>query len=337
MRKYLITLICLLNLGCSPPKENNIIRIVGSSTAFPYIIAVAEDFYRVNKDTNPVIEPTGTGMGFKLFCGQDQASAPSMIVASRKIKQSELDLCKSNGVTNVYESVFGYDGIIITTSQKNQLSNLTRKDLFLAMSNFKADSGKLVNNNISYWNEININLPKEQIIVYGPNASSGTREEINSLIMNYTCNKNPNIKKLYKDNKVSCSEIRTDKAFVDVGKNENLVITKIKQTGNALGITGYNYFIQNKQDIKAIKIDGIYPTRQNMISMEYSLTRPILIYYKKQPSPKGNIRTKKFLERLFSEFMVGYKGYLQTKGMIPISNEIINATRSKINEIFSDS
>ena len=44
------------------------IRIVGSSTVFPFSTAVAEQFGKTSGFATPVVESTGTGGGFKLFC-----------------------------------------------------------------------------------------------------------------------------------------------------------------------------------------------------------------------------------------------------------------------------
>ena len=43
------------------------IKIVGSSTVYPYATVVAEKFGKSGKFKTPVIESTGTGGGMKLF------------------------------------------------------------------------------------------------------------------------------------------------------------------------------------------------------------------------------------------------------------------------------
>ena len=59
-------------------------------TVFPFATAVAEHFGQAGKFKAPVIESTGTGGGFKLFCaGVGGDDTPDIANASRKIKASE--------------------------------------------------------------------------------------------------------------------------------------------------------------------------------------------------------------------------------------------------------
>ena len=48
--------------------SGNDIRIVGSSTVYPFTKAVAEEFMRANPGITVTVESTGTGAGMKLFC-----------------------------------------------------------------------------------------------------------------------------------------------------------------------------------------------------------------------------------------------------------------------------
>ena len=59
------------------------IQIVGSSTVFPFTTAVAENFGKAGKFKTPVVESTGTGGGFKLFCGGVGGDNPDVTNASR--------------------------------------------------------------------------------------------------------------------------------------------------------------------------------------------------------------------------------------------------------------
>src|SRR4029453_3969836 len=88
------------------------IRIVGSSTVYPFATAVAERFARANPSVPaPVIESTGTGAGMKLFCAGVGERFPDIENASRRMKASEAKSCAANGVTEVTEIQVGIDGI----------------------------------------------------------------------------------------------------------------------------------------------------------------------------------------------------------------------------------
>ena len=89
------------------------IRIVGSSTVYPFATAVAEEFGRGGKFKTPIIESTGTGGGMKLFCAGVGVEHPDISNASRRIKQTEFDQCAKNGVKEITEVKIGYDGIVI--------------------------------------------------------------------------------------------------------------------------------------------------------------------------------------------------------------------------------
>ena len=87
------------------------IRIVGSSTVFPYTQAVAEQFANMTGAPAPIVESTGTGGGMKIFCAGVGADHPDLTGASRAMKSSEYSLCAENGVNEITEALIGYDGL----------------------------------------------------------------------------------------------------------------------------------------------------------------------------------------------------------------------------------
>ena len=97
MNKLLLAL-ALIAIA-TPALARDQISIVGSSTVFPFSTTAAEDFGKTTNFATPVIESTGSGGGFKLFCAGVGTEFPDITNASRQVKQSEIDLCASNGVT----------------------------------------------------------------------------------------------------------------------------------------------------------------------------------------------------------------------------------------------
>src|SRR5688572_23274119 len=87
----------LLMAGAAQAQGRDQIRVVGSSTVYPFTTAVAEQIGRTGGKT-PVVESTGTGGGFKLFCAGVGVTHPDATNASRRIKASEFEECKKNGV-----------------------------------------------------------------------------------------------------------------------------------------------------------------------------------------------------------------------------------------------
>src|SRR5690242_2740222 len=98
--------------GTASAQGRDQIRIVGSSTVFPFTSAVAETFGRSGRFKTPVVESTGTGGGIKQFCAGVGVQHPDISNASRRIKKSELEGCAANGVTAVTELEVGFDGIV---------------------------------------------------------------------------------------------------------------------------------------------------------------------------------------------------------------------------------
>ena len=96
------------------------IRIVGSSTVYPFATTVAEQFGKTTKYKTPVIESTGSGGGLKLFCAGVGVEHPDITNASRAIKSSEVERCAKNGVTEITEVKVGYDGIALANSKKTE-------------------------------------------------------------------------------------------------------------------------------------------------------------------------------------------------------------------------
>ena len=145
------------------------IKIVGSSTVYPFATTVAERFGKTSGFKTPVVESTGSGGGLKLFCAGLGTQHPDITNASRRIKQTEIDNCKKNGIKDITEVKIGYDGIAIANSNKGADFHLSLRDLYLALAkDIPADiDGKTVKPNpYKKWNEINPTYPDLPIVVY---------------------------------------------------------------------------------------------------------------------------------------------------------------------------
>ena len=160
------------------------IRIVGSSTVYPFTTAVAEQFGKTSGMKTPVVESTGTGGGFKLFCAGVGEDSPDFTNASRAIKKGEFEDCAKNGVTEIVEIKIGFDGLSLAQSKAAPDLNLTKQQIFLALAKEVPDKdGKLVANPYKMWSDIDPSLPAEKIEVLGPPPTSGTRDSFVELVM----------------------------------------------------------------------------------------------------------------------------------------------------------
>ena len=139
------------------------IKIVGSSTVYPFATVVAERFGKKSIYNTPVIESTGSGGGLKLFCKGIGIEHPDITNASRRIKQSEIDSCAATGITEITEIKIGYDGIVIANSRKAEKLSLTKRQIFLALApmvpNPNGDE-TLIKNPYKTWKDVDSNITK---------------------------------------------------------------------------------------------------------------------------------------------------------------------------------
>ncbi|AOS96320.1 Phosphate-binding protein PstS precursor [Microbulbifer aggregans] len=299
------------------------ISIVGSSTVYPFTTTVAERFSRATQFKTPVVESTGTGGGMKLFCQGVGESTADITGASRRIKQSELDMCQENGV-DVVEVQVGYDGIVMANAKSKETFELSRKDIFLALAKEVPNpdgSETLVENPYKTWKEVNPALPNVKIEVLGPPPTSGTRDAFAELAMEGGCKKFDWIaaKKSEDKNayKAICHTVREDGAYIEAGENDNLIVNKLVANPNALGIFGFSFLDQNADKVHGSIIEGHKPTFDSIADQSYPVSRPLFIYVKKAHASviPG---MKQFLAEFTSERAWGEDGYLADKGMIPL-------------------
>ena len=319
-----VAAILAASIGVANAQQRDVISIVGSSTVYPFATVVAERFGKAGSFKTPKIESTGTGGGFKLFCGSVGVQHPDMSNASRAIKASEFEACQKNGVKEIVEVKIGYDGIVVANSKKGPALKLTTKDIFLALAKEVPDpkGGEgLVANPYKTWKEVNAALPDVKIEVLGPPPTSGTRDAFLELGMEPGAIKFEGLKKLSKDDAKKFqkvfSSIREDGAYVEAGENDNLIVQKLGANPNALGIFGFSFLDQNNDKIQGSYVDGNPPTFENIASGKYTMSRPLFFYVK--TAHVGVIPgIKEYLAEFTSEKAWGKDGYLSEKGLIPL-------------------
>ena len=257
-----IAFAAIVMLPCTVSAREQI-RIVGSSTVYPFAASVAEHFGKAGDYRTPVVESTGTGAGFKLFCGGIGEAAPDITDASRRMLDSEREQCTKAGITNIVEVKMGFDGITLANSVKGPRFSLTKKQIFLALARQVPVSGKLVLNPYTHWKQIDAALPDVPIKVYGTPPVSGTRDTFVELVMQRGCAEVPAFTTAFKDEtmrKQQCQLLREDGAFVEAGENGNLIAQKLIGDPQSLGIFGFSFLDQNMGQIQGSVIDGVKPT-----------------------------------------------------------------------------
>jgi phosphate transport system substrate-binding protein len=295
-------------------KKRNHLQIVGSSTLYPFTSVIAETFGRDTEFRTPIVESTGTGGGFKLFCSGVGFEFPDFSNASRRIEKSEITRCNENGIKGIVEIKIGYDGIVLANAIKGEKFNLTKEQVFLALH----ESSKY-----NYWNEIDPSLPNKKITVYGPPATSGTRDAFIELVMEEPC------KKLTKLSKKKCGVIRSDGHFIEAGENDNLIVQKLMHDEDALGIFGFSFLEENHSSIKAATMNNVDPSFNSIVAGKYPVSRPLFIYFKKEHLNLVS-GMKEFVLEVVSKNTIGFDGYLLQKGLIPLTDLEINQVRNEV-------
>ena len=257
------------------------VRVVGSSTVFPFAKKVAESFVQSNPGfASPLIESTGTGGGFSLFCEGLGPSTPDIANASRRMKASEFEDCQANGVEDIMEVQVGLDGIAFAAATDGISLNLTPQIVYEAIA--ANPYGEPQTNET--WADVDPSLPNVPILVYGPPATSGTRDALKELVLEPACKTNETTAALKDTDEDAfdriCTELRSDGKYVDQGEQDNLIVQKISNNDNAVGVFGYSYLEENAQSVKGLPMNGVAPTYENISSFAYPGARPLYIYVK---------------------------------------------------------
>jgi phosphate transport system substrate-binding protein len=294
------------------------VRAVGSSTVYPFATAVAEKVSGAG-GKSPVVESTGTGAGMKLFCAGTGASFPDVENASRRIKASEFEECKKNGVAEIIEVQIGIDGIAFAEASGGPNMKLTPELVYKALAATPFGKPQSAKN----WNDVDPSLPAIPILVYGPPTTSGTRDALKELILEAGCKTDPAMAALKDSDKdayeKNCTAVREDGAYVDGGENDNLLVQKISQNPKAIGVFGYSFLEENAGKLKGVPMSGVSPTYATISDFSYPGARPLYIYVK-----KAHLGPIKGLKEFLAEWpnAWGPEGYLKAKGMVVAPDDV---------------
>ncbi|MES3676910.1 substrate-binding domain-containing protein [Halomonas elongata] len=299
------------------------IRIVGSSTVYPFASYVTEEFGATTEYPTPVIESTGSGGGLRLFCNGVGEGTPDITNASRRIKTSELERCEENGVTDVTEVKIGSDGIVFAQSSDNEEMDLTLEQLFLAVAAKVPVDGELVDNPYTNWSQIDDSLPDREISIYGPPSTSGTRDAFEELAMEVPS------EEMEAYGGEGYTEVRSDGVYIDAGENDNLIVQRLTEDTNAFGIFGYSFLEENSDTLIGSQIEGVAPEPEAISAGDYPVARSLFFYVKNQHA-EDVPPLYDYVDMFVSEAMIGKGGYLSDIGLIPLPEAERETTRQNV-------
>jgi phosphate transport system substrate-binding protein len=282
------TVTALVALGISAPSafsQNSGIAIDGSSTVFPISEAMAEEFMAENSGIDVTVGVSGTGGGFEKFCADEL----DITGASRPIKQEEMDACAAAGIEYIEVPVATDAITVVINAENNWAEDMTIEQLKMLWE--PAAEGT-----ITSWSQIDSSWPDEPINLFGPGTDSGTFDYFTDEIV---------------------GEEGASRADYTASEDDNILVLGVSRDVNALGYFGLAYYLENQDTLKAVAVEGVLPTTENVDNGTYTpLSRPLFIYVKKD-SLDNNDDVQAFVEF----FLENASEIVPEVGYVPLSDD----------------
>lgn len=295
--------------------ETRAIRIVGSSTLYAMTTDVAEVFGRGTRYPAPVVESTGTGGGFKLFCAGNGSDTPDVVMASRQMTEGERRQCAGAGVTAVEALPLGTGGVVVAMAADAPSYPLSLRHLWLAMAAKVPVDGRLVPNPYRTWRAIDPALPDLPIQVYGPPPTSGTHDALLGMILDVACHEDPAMVALpLRERLDACERLREDGAYIHAGESDEMLSRRLLSNPRAVGIVGHQVLDQHRS-LKAATLNGVAPTAATLYDRSYPLVRTLYLYVKGAHLPRTP-GLGRFVSTYLSDAMIGPDGRLVALGLV---------------------
>jgi phosphate transport system substrate-binding protein len=294
----LLLLFPVWGCGGTPPGYTGRIQIDGSSTVYPVTEAFAEEFQLLNQGIRLTVGFSGTGGGFQRFCNGEL----DLTGASRPIRETEMELCAANGIEYL-EIPIALDGLSVVVNPANDFADcLTVEELRRTWE---------PGSRVTTWRDIRPTFPSEPIILYGAGTDSGTFDYFTEAIMG------------------RAGSSRTD---YQASENDNILVLGINGDRYSLGYFGYSYYVENRDRVKLLGIDGgegcVTPDSESVRTGTYApLSRPLFIYVTLDDLQRPEIRA--FVEYALDEAAV----LIPPTGYIPLPQEEYESIRSRMVEL----
>lgn len=298
--------------ACAPTPDA--VRVVGSSTVYPFAVAAAE---RVEGAT-VVIEQTGSGGGHKIFCAPN--SRADVALSSRARLPEEAQGCTRNGRAHTVEIALGRDAIVLVHSQSpvRGPDSLTREQLWRALAaELPGPDCAFASNTARQWSDVDASLPDQPIRVYGPPPTSGTRDAFLMLAVEAGARRDPCMAALERRDaaafRARAGRLRQDGAWIDAGENDPALLSALGARPGAVGVVGRGGLLRGETGPKPLRIEGVLPVDEPLRGGRYALVRPLYLY----ADHAMDAPTRAFVDAMISERALGPGGYLREAGLIP--------------------
>ena len=327
LTKLSVSTIALLAASAMTASARDQLQISGSSTVLPFATIVAEAFGEQGTFKTPVVEGGGSGAGRAALCKGVGEDTIDIANSSSKIKQSDIDACKANGVNDIMEIRIGYDGIVFASDIAGPDFALVPADIYGAIGGQVVKDGALVANASKTWADVNAALPKQDILALIPGTKHGTREVFNQKVVETGC-KDTGAYDLFlktaegaddaakaKAALAACDTLRADGAQVEIDGDYTETLSRLAANKNAVGVFGLSFYENNADKLKVATVKGIVPSTATIADGTYPVSRPLFMYVKK--AHIGVIPgLQEYLDFFLSDDMVGPEGKLVEYGLV---------------------
>jgi phosphate transport system substrate-binding protein len=263
------------------------VQIAGSSTVLPYASIVAEAFGENFEFPTPVVESGGSSTGLRRFCEGVGENTIDIANSSRSIRPNEIETCAANGVTDIIEVRFGYDGIVFASDINGPSFEFTPSDWYLALAAELPVDGAMVANPNTSWDEVRAELPAQAIAAYIPGTRHGTREVFDENVILQGCEDTGSMAAMMEMGmdedaaEEACMEIRADGVSVDIDGDYTETLSRIRSNTDGIGVFGLAFYSNNTDTLRVATMNDIEPTVESIASGEYPVSRPLFFYIKK--------------------------------------------------------
>ncbi|MBF9058670.1 phosphonate ABC transporter substrate-binding protein [Rhodobacterales bacterium HKCCSP123] len=262
------------------------VQVAGSSTVLPYASIVAEAFGENFDFPTPVVESGGSSTGLRRFCEGVGENTIDIANSSRSIRESEIATCAENGVTDIIEVRFGYDGIVFASDINGPSFAFTQSDWYLALAaNLPVDGAMVPNPNTS-WDQVRADLPAQDIAAYIPGTRHGTREVFDENVILQGCEDSGAMAAMMEMGmdedaaEEACMELRADGVSTDIDGDYTETLARITANPEGIGVFGLAFYENNTDRLQVATMAGVEPTVANIASGTYPVSRPLFFYIK---------------------------------------------------------
>jgi phosphate transport system substrate-binding protein len=337
--KLTASALAIAAVAASAATARDNVQVTGSSTVLPYSTIVAEAFGENFDFKTPVVEGGGSGAGRQKMCEGVGPNTVDIANSSSRITQRDLDTCAANGVTEVMEVRFGYDGIVFASDVRGPEFAFTPGDIFNALAAQVNVNGAIVPNAYSQWSDFNANLPAQNILVLSPGTKHGTREVFDERVILAGC-KETGAYDLFlavaqgEDDRAKsraanaeCTKLRTDGRNVDIDGDYTETLARLDADKNAIGVFGLSFYQNNTDKLRVATMGGVVPSTETIASGDYPVSRP-LFFYVKIAHLDVIPGLQEYVEFFVSDDMAGPNGPLAQYGLV--SDPELAATQAMV-------